>query len=147
MRSAQAALVAAAWLTLSFLGSALAAEQPQITGIFSDLRQSKETQDLDGTEILIVAGSGSPSGYYTFYQFWEGGSLPPVVVPITERGGKISFSVPAPSGECGYYEGVITAKGFDGACRIPHPSDATKEVRFHLPRKARSFWQSFEVGH
>ncbi len=110
----------------------------QITGIYSDLRSDKETGDLDGTEFLIMFQG---SGYFAFYQFWEGGSLPPVVVPVTVKGQEISFSVPAPSGECGFYKGTISVRGFDGACSIPHPAYKLTQVRVHLRRK-RSYWDN-----
>jgi hypothetical protein len=140
-----AALLALTICLLSPFEAAPAASDSsrRLTGIYSDLRQSKETNDLDGTEMIIVGGAGSPSGYYVFYQFWEGGSLPPVVVPVEVKGNKISFTVPAPSGECGHFEGTISAKGFTGTCTIPHPDDATKELRVYVPRKLRSFWQDF----
>lgn len=125
-------------LVLTALPAVAKEPQQRIDGIYSDLRRSKETDDLDGTEIIII---GRYSRYFAFYQFWEGGSLPPVAVPVAVSGNHISFSVPASSGECGYYEGTISARGFDGSCTIPHPSDSTKEVKIHIPRVTKSFWQ------
>jgi len=123
------------------LGSALAAgKRDLLPGIYSDMRRSKETDDIDGTELFVTGRYGR---YSVYYQFWEGGSLPPVAVPVAVSGNRISFDVPAPSGECGHYEGVISARGFEGFCTIPNPSRGTTITRqeIRLPRKAKSFWQ------
>jgi hypothetical protein len=104
------------------------------------MRRSKQTDDVSGTEIFITGQYGRYSAYY---QFWEGGTEPPVAVPVQVSGNKISFDVPAPGGECGHYEGTISARGFDGFCTVPHPIGNTTEPRqqIRLPRKAKSFWQ------
>jgi hypothetical protein len=131
-------MIAVGLFVLAALPATAGQRPPHITGIYSDLRRDKETDDLDGTEIFIV---GRYQRYFAFYEFWEGGSLPPVVVPITVRRNAISFTVPAPSGECGHYEGRISATGFDGLCSVPHPLGGANEQPVHLPRRTRSFWQ------
>lgn len=125
-------------LIAASVGPAFAADKtPQITGIYSDLRRNAETDDLSGTEIIIV---GRAPQYYVLHQFWEGSALPPALVPASIDGNKISFTVPAPSGECGYYEATVTARGLEGFCTIPHPFGDSKGYFFQLPRK-KSYWE------
>ena len=110
-----------------------------LAGVYGDLQQSKETDAITGTEIIIVGG---PRGYFAFYQFWEGGAAPPVSVPVRYQGNTIAFDLPASSGECRHFEGTISAKGFDGVCAMPRINGhAPIRQRMHLPRKAKSFWQ------
>jgi len=133
-------LILAIHFLAPLLGSAVAAEKRDlIPGFYSDMRRSKETDDIDGTEIFIT---GQYQSYFAYYQFWEGGTTPPVSVPVKVSGNKISFDVPAPGGECGHYEGIISARGFDGICTVPHPfGNDPNRRQIHLLRKAKSFWQ------
>jgi hypothetical protein len=103
------------------------------------MRRSHATDDVDGTEIFITGQYGR---YMAYYQFWEGGADSPVTVPITVSGSEVSFDVPASGGECGHYQGTISARGFDGFCTVPHPlgSDPNRR-KIRLPRKTKSFWQ------
>jgi hypothetical protein len=123
---------------LPLIGTANASNNAPIGGIYSDLRSNAESGDLDGTEFLIMYQG---YGYLVFYQFWEGGSLPPVIAPVKVNGHEISFKVPAPSGECGFYRGIITSQGFDGICTIPHPAYQLKQIPVHLRRK-HSYWDN-----
>jgi hypothetical protein len=110
-----------------------------LAGVYGDLRQSAETDEITGTEIIIAGG---PKGYFAFYQFWVGGAFAPVSVPIRYSGNKISFDVPASSGECRHFEGTISEKGFEGVCTMPRINGhAPIRQRIYLPRQAKSFWQ------
>lgn len=133
----QAAFLA---VSVATLASGPAIARPQfypLTGVFGDLRQNKETYEIDGTELIIVGG---PKGYFAFYQSWEGGASAPVSVPVRYAGSKISFDVP--SGGCRHFEGTITDQGFDGVCTMPRLNGhAPLRQRIVLPRKAKSFWQ------
>lgn len=135
----RAALIAMALATLCLEQANARARFYPLAGVYGDLQQSKETDAITGTEIIIVGG---PKGYFAFYQFWEGGASVPVSVPVRYSGNTISFDVPSSSGECRHFEGTISAKGFDGVCTMPringHPP---LRQRIHLPRKARSLWQ------
>lgn len=110
-----------------------------LAGVYGDLRQSKETEEIFGTELTIVGG---PKGYFAFFQYWVAHAYPPVSVPVRYAGNKISFDVPASIGECRHFEGTISAQGFDGVCTMPRIKDhAPLRQRIILPRKAKSFWQ------
>lgn len=110
-----------------------------LAGVYGELRQNRQTYEIDGTEIIIVGG---PKGYFAFYQFWEGGAYVPVSVPVRYSGNQISFDVPASSGACRRFEGTIFEKGFDGVCTMPSLNGhAPLRQRIILPRRARSFWQ------
>lgn len=110
-----------------------------LAGVYGDLRQGKETEEIFGTELTIVGG---PRGYYAFFQYWVAHAFAPVSVPIRYTGNKISFDVPASIGECRQFEGTISASGFDGICIMPGiKGHAPIRQRIVLPRIAKSFWQ------
>ncbi len=112
--------------------------KPRITGIYSDLRYNQEGGDLLGTEIFIVYADHDD--YFAFVQCWEGGTTPPVVVPVKSTEDMISFTVPEPSLGAGSYEGRVTEAGFSGVLtRVPAGGEAKKE-HFDLKRK-KSHWQ------
>lgn len=110
-----------------------------LAGVYGDLRQGKETEEIFGTEIIIVGG---PKGYYAFFQYWVAHAFPPVSVPVRYTGNRISFDVPASTGECRQFEGTISDKGFEGVCVMPGiKGRAPIRQRIVLPRIAKSFWQ------
>lgn len=110
-----------------------------LAGVYGDLRQSKNTEEIFGTELTIVGG---PRGYYVFFQYWVAHAFAPVSVPVRYNGNRISFDVPASIGECRQFEGTISERGFDGICIMPGiKGHAPIRQRVVLPRKAKSFWQ------
>lgn len=133
----QAALLA---LFIAALGPADARPRYYpLAGVYGDLRQGKETEEIFGTEIIIVGG---PKGYYAFFQYWVAHAFAPVSVPVRYTGNRISFDVPASTGECRQFEGTISDRGFDGICIMPRMNGhAPIRQRIHLPRRAKSFWQ------
>jgi hypothetical protein len=135
----QAVFLAIAIATLCVGPAGAKARFYPLAGVYGDLRQSKETDEITGTELIIVGG---PKGYFAFYQFWVGGAFAPVSVPIRYSGNSISFDVPASSGACRHFEGMISTKGFDGICTMPGINGyAPIRQRIYLPRRAKSFWQ------
>lgn len=110
-----------------------------LAGVYGDLQQSKGTEEIFGTEIIIVGG---PKGYFAFFQYWVAHAFPPVSVPVSYRGNKIAFDVAASGGACRRFEGMITDQGFDGVCTMPAINGhAPIRQRIILPRRDRSFWQ------
>jgi hypothetical protein len=110
-----------------------------LAGVYGDLQQGKQTEEIFGTEIMIVGG---PKGYFAFFQVWVAHAFPPVSVPVRYAGNRISFDVPASTGECRHFEGTIAGQGFEGICTMPRINGhAPIRQRIFLPRKAKSFWQ------
>jgi hypothetical protein len=132
----------AAFLAIAALCVGSADARPRfypLAGVYGDLRQSKTTEEIFGTELTIVGG---PRGYYAFFQYWVAHAFAPVSVPVRYTGNRISFDVPASTGECRQFEGTITASGFDGICIMPGVKGyAPIRQRIVLPRIAKSFWQ------
>lgn len=126
-------------LGVLLFSSAKAADQSQVTGIYSDLYYNDEGGDLLGTEIFIVV-TGQGSDYAVFFQNWEGGSTFPVVVPAQVDGDKITFKVPPPSDAAGTYSGRIGKKGFDGTWKHKDDDGSYRTEPIHLGRK-KSYWQ------
>ncbi len=125
-------------ISLMLISTLFAAERkPHITGIYTDLRYNSEAGDLLGTEIFIVF---TGNGYAAFFQHWEGGAAPPVVVSVKVDGTRVSFAVPAPSDGEGVYEARIANGGLEGVWRHPLADGTTKEEHIHLARKP-SYWQ------
>lgn len=133
----QAGLLAIPLVLLCLAPANAKAQFYPLAGVFGDLRQDKQTYEIDGTELIIVGG---PKGYFAFYQSWEGGASAPVSVPVRYAGNRISFDVP--SGGCRHFEGTISDQRFDGICTMPRLNGyAPLRQRIVLPRKAKSFWQ------
>lgn len=135
----QAALLA---VSITALCAGTAEARPRfypLAGVYGDLRQSQESDEISGTELIIVGG---PRGYFAFFQYWVANAFPPVAAPVRYTGNTISFDVPASTGECRRFEGTISETGFDGVCTMPaingHPSI---RQRIQLPRLDKSFWQ------
>ena len=110
----------------------------RITGIYSDLTYNQEGGDLLGTELFIV--NAQENGFFAFFQNWQGGTTPPVVVPVQVDGDRVTFAIPAPSLGEGNHEGRVSATGFDGKCLNPLASGGFHEEPVHLKRK-KSYWQ------
>lgn len=135
----QAALVA---ISIAALCVGAADARPRfypLAGVYGDLRQGKDTDEISGTELIIVGG---PRGYVAFFQYWVANAFPPVAVPVRYMGNQIFFDVPATTGECRQFEGSITDRGFDGVCIMPSINGRPPiQQRVILPRLAKSFWQ------
>jgi hypothetical protein len=66
---------------------------PRVTGFFTDMHHIRETGDVIGTEVWIVYSRGA---YWATVEIAEGGSDPPVVVPVNVSGSKVKFTVRVP---------------------------------------------------
>ena len=64
----------------------------RITGIYSDLTYNQEGGDLLGTELFIV--NAQENGFFAFFQNWQGGTTPPVVVPVQVDGDRVTLRDP-----------------------------------------------------
>lgn len=116
----------------------VAAESVKVTGIFSDLYYNKQGGDLLGTEIFIV--NAGDAGYAAFFQYWAGGTSPPLSVPVRVVGNEVTFAIPAPSIGQGEYHGRIGPTGFDGVRRHPLANGGQQDEPVNLLRKS-SYWQ------
>lgn len=126
-----------------FLTSSLSAHATDrvapITGIFSDLYYNEEGGDLLGTEIFIVL-SGNDK-YVAFFQHWEGGGDPAIVVPVTIGvDNHVSFEIPEPALGAGTYEGRITKTEFDGVGTHHLSNGQLSKHPIRLKRK-KTYWQ------
>jgi hypothetical protein len=115
-------------------------QKVRVPGIYSSLVYSEEGGDLLGTEIFIVPSDLANLAYVVFVQCWEGGSTPPVTVPVKVSGDSISFTVPGPSCAEGTYKGRISKAGFDGTFMRRLVDGTSKAEPVHLKRKP-SYWQ------
>lgn len=119
--------------------SAQAVDKQAVTGIFSDLYYNDEGGDLLGTEIFIVFDGNDR--YVAFFQHWEGGGDPAIVVSVTTGpNNHVSFEIPEPALGAGIYEGNITKAGFDGVWIHRMSNGHIYKYPIRLKRK-KSYWQ------
>lgn len=105
------------------------AEEPRISGVFSNLRYSEQSGDLIGWEILVVPRQG---GTYTAIVQVAEGSAPAVVIgTLVANDSNMVISIPNGQAFAGAYTATITAT----------------EMRFETPegterlRRGKSYWQ------
>jgi len=120
-------------LCVLFAASAVASKS-KITGIYSNMYQSKETHDISGMELLIVKCTDNDE-YYGFVQIAEGSPQIPFVVKLKIEGNKIEFE-DKPSTyekrEPMKFKGVIYDKGIKGEWLGGFGVDM---------KRGKSFWQ------
>jgi hypothetical protein len=105
----------------------------ELTGIFSTLRVSERSGDVEGVEVFVVGGG---LGLSVVVQGSEGAPGVPLVLNPQIRGNEIEFQVPrsCPCGlQEGRYRGTVTSSG------ITLNGPANFGQRF-LPR-GDSYWQ------
>ena len=101
-------------------------------GTFSNLQYVNETGDVIGLEITIVPQYLTA---YAIFQCAEGSPSPPVFVPVTIKGNRVSLTVSRGDTGCeGIYSGVVTARGLT----LDQQQVGPATDRF-LPRRA-SYW-------
>jgi hypothetical protein len=114
----------------------VAGEQRSIhlTGIYSNLVQSKESGDLSGMELMIIpSNEGAESTYSAFVQVADGGAPFTAIVSMSVTDSKVWFDFPAVSPYPNEHV-VGTFVGKDIVLRWGRGSEE------HLKR-GKSFWQ------
>jgi hypothetical protein len=127
---------AAAFLLLLSLSAVTSAQglKPKPTGVFSDMRHSKESGDVIGTEVFIVFGGNK--GLFATIQCAEGWPSKPVVVPVRVDGDKVEIAAHNDSqSHCPKvpFRGTVSAKGLEGTF------EGTQHKQFL--RRTKSIWQ------
>jgi hypothetical protein len=125
-------------LSLSSSSAQQPAQQPKITGFFTDMHYIAEVGDVLGSEIWIVYARGK---FWAVVQSAEGAPDPPQVVPVEASGTRVKFSTrtpmmhsngePAPD-EVIEYSGTVSKAGL---MLSVHGSPPT------LLKRQNSYWQ------
>jgi hypothetical protein len=101
-----------AFATDSQLEPSETGQEPQITGMYSNLEYIEEAGDLVGIEVYVVGGS---EGYVAVVQCAGGGPGSPVVTPLVISGAEISFQLPEGQEDCGTsFSGAVSKEGLRG---------------------------------
>jgi hypothetical protein len=109
----------------------ISAEQPKLTGIYSNMHFA--TEDVIGVEVFIVF---SRNQYQAVVQCSEGSPGVPEVVPVTVSNSSISFKITSAQSGCPVvnFTGRLTKSGlsgsFEGTTNYPG-----------LLKRGRSYWQ------
>ena len=134
MKKIIVALASFAFVLCVLFAVAAIASKLKITGMYSDMDQSKETHDIVGTELLIVKCTDNDE-YYGVVQIAEGSSQIPFVVKLKIEGNKIEFEDKPDPDEKRMpmkFKGIIYDKGIKG--------EWVGGFRVDMKR-GKSFWQ------
>jgi hypothetical protein len=125
-----------ALMFMVIVGAAVAAPQPRVTGVYSNLFYHPKGGDVLGMEVQIIATS---RGHFAVIQCAEGAPSKPVVVSVIVRGTEVELA-PHDDAEShcpkSTFRGKVTAQGLRGKFDGVDYEDYSR-----LMRRGKSYWQ------
>jgi hypothetical protein len=128
-------LVVVALLVLG--GISAKADEPQVTGIFSNIYFNQTSNVHLGIELFVLY---TRDGYYVLFQEARGAPDVPLLVKASVEGEKIEFTLPDRTGYHGKFSGTITKQALTGSFAEPQLNRVTDTLLFTL-RRTQSYWQ------